>query len=323
MSVCTRVRPNCEKLFPVAMMTLVFAAPIPAHPQSGTGTTEKIRFEVASVTRNKADPSQKHPSDSNFPLGPGDAYAKTVGLFTATNMSLLTYIDFALKVTPDQGQALQARLPEWVKSERFDIQARAQGEPTKDQMRLMLRSLLEERFKMVWHRETQQVPVFALTMARPGVFGPMLQPHPADAACPAAIANPAGEGTRPPPPLTPDGKFPTACNRVAAIPATKPGNFRIGGRNVSLASIASALSFAGNLGRPVLDQTALKRTYDFSLEFTRENSASPSPEPHPVPQDAGPTFLEALKEQMGLKLNATKGLLETVVIDEIQQPSEN
>ncbi len=325
MSACMTLRLNSVRRFlAVVAITMIIVVPVQAASQAAMANVEKMEFEVASVKQNKAEPSEKNPPDSNFPLGPGDAYTKTGGLFTATNMQLIEYIQFAFKVTPNQAQALQAHLPSWVNSERFDIHARAEGEPTKDQMRLMVRSVLEERFKMVWHRETQQVSVFALTMAKPGMFGPMLQLHPADAVCSISFATPRGEDAGPPPPpTTPDGKFPTVCDRLVGLPPSKPGNSRIGGRNVSMALIASTLKFTGSLDRAVLDQTGLKGTYDFSLEFTRESQGAPPPGGNPMQEDEGVTFPQALKEQMGLKLGSTKGPLEVLVIDHIEKPSEN
>ena len=306
-------------------ITMAIVVPVRAASQTATPNGQKMEFEVASVKQNTAEPSPQNPANSNFPMGPGDVYTKTGGLFTATNLPLDTYIFFAFKVTPNQGQSLEAHLPDWVKSERFDIHARAQGEPTKDQMRMMVLSLLEKRFKMVWHRETQQVPVYGLTVAKPGVFGPMFQPHPADAVCSSSLASPTSEDASPSPPPTTgaDGRFPTVCGGLVALPPSKGGNFRMGGRNVSMEMIASTLTFAGNLGRPVLDQTGLKGTYDISLEFSRENGVGPTAEATPRPEDAGPTFQQALKEQLGLKLDSTKGPLETVVIDHIELPSEN
>jgi uncharacterized protein (TIGR03435 family) len=313
-----------RRCLPVVAITMAILVPVSAASQAAMAKPERMEFEVASVERNKAEPAQENPPYSNFPLGPGDAYTKTGGLFVARNMQLIAYIQFAFKVMPNQAQSLQAHLPSWVNSERFDIVARAEGDPTKDQMRLMIRSVLEERFRMVWRRETQEVSVLALTMVKPGVFGPMLLPHPADAVCSIWFATPKGADIGPPPPpTTPDGKFPTVCGGLVGIPSSKPGSSRIGGRDVSMALIASTLKFIGNLDRPVLDQTGLKGTYDFSLECTRESMSAPAPGENAVQEDAGSTFLQALREQMGLKLQSTKGPLETVVIDHIEQPSEN
>jgi uncharacterized protein (TIGR03435 family) len=76
------------------------------------------------------------------------------------------------------------QMPDWIKTERFDIEAKVEGDPTKDEMRLMMQSLLAERFKLAIHHETQQIPVFALVRAKPGQTGPKLVPHPTgDTSC--------------------------------------------------------------------------------------------------------------------------------------------
>jgi uncharacterized protein (TIGR03435 family) len=85
-------------------------------------------------------------------MGPGNAYTPNGGHFTARNVLLVTYIAFAYKVVGEQAQSLLSSLPGWASSEKFDIIARTDGDPakdTKDQMRLMMRSLLAECFGMV------------------------------------------------------------------------------------------------------------------------------------------------------------------------------
>src|SRR3954469_5506478 len=104
-------------------------------------------FEVASV---KADTTDR-PATSRFPLGPGDAYVSGT-LFSATNFPLIAYIRFAFGRS--QGEMLRA--PSWVYDERFDIQGRATGEPSKGDMRLLVRALLAERFKLTWHTEPHE-----------------------------------------------------------------------------------------------------------------------------------------------------------------------
>jgi uncharacterized protein (TIGR03435 family) len=90
------------------------------------------------------------------PISPG-------GRFSALS-PLQDYIEFAYKIMPTRKQedAMLAHLPKWVSTDRFDIEAKAEGDPNKDEMRLMLRSLLADRFKLVAHFETHEVPVLAL-----------------------------------------------------------------------------------------------------------------------------------------------------------------
>jgi uncharacterized protein (TIGR03435 family) len=106
--------------------------------------TQNPAFEVASVRSNK---STAQPL-SRFPLGPGHAYVPG-NLFSATNQPVIAYLRFAFKLS--RGEALD--LPTWVYDEHFDIAARAIGNPTKDEMRLMMRSLLADRFKLKVHIE--------------------------------------------------------------------------------------------------------------------------------------------------------------------------
>ena len=102
-------------------------------------------------------------------------------------MPLLRYIVFAYRLNGTAGtgaavrlfsRALDLHVPDWVRNGRYDIEARAPGAATKDQMRLMMQSLLAERFKLTVHWETREAPVFALVEAKPGKLGPQLEPHP-------------------------------------------------------------------------------------------------------------------------------------------------
>jgi uncharacterized protein (TIGR03435 family) len=132
-----------------------------------TAAGGKMVFDVASVTRNTTAPSPGAVG-SNFPLGPGDVYNPNGGRFGAVNFPLIVYLEFAYKISDNQEQFLLPQLPEWVMTTRFDIHASAQGNPTKDQMRLMMQSLLADHFKLSVHYETRQVPVFALLVDLPG-----------------------------------------------------------------------------------------------------------------------------------------------------------
>jgi len=132
------------------------------------------RFEVASVKAN----TTTDPPTSRFPLGPGDAYLPGT-LFAATNQPLINYIRFAFGRS--QGELL--RLPAWVYDERFDIQGRTLGDPRKEGMRLMVRTLLVDRFGLTWHLEPREEPVFELVVSKPGTLGPQLTRHGDDQPC--------------------------------------------------------------------------------------------------------------------------------------------
>jgi uncharacterized protein (TIGR03435 family) len=283
--------------------------------------TEKVEFDAASVKLNKSDGAP----NSNFPLGPGAVYTPNGGLFSATGFPLITYIAFAYKLTGNDGQSLPSQLPGWATTDRFDIQARAQGNPSKDQMRLMMRSLLGDRFKLAIHYETREVAALALVLLKPEKTGPQLRPHAGDEPCPTEAPPPsaAASAQTPAPNLTLANGLPALCGGIFGMPSSVPGRQRAAARNVTMGLIASLLPGAGNLGRLVVDRTGLTGTFDFSLEWTPELNGPLPPGVDFEPDPSGPTFLDALKEQLGLKLEATKGRVEVFVVDHVERPSEN
>lgn len=271
--------------------------------QSSPGKPE---FEVASVKPNKSD----GPPHANNPLGPGNVYSPYGGYFQAINFPLYTWILFAYKIMGNQEQFLRTQIPAWVMSDRFDIEARAEGNPDKDQMRLMMRSLLADRFKLALHYETRQVPVFALALVKPGKTGPALQPHPEDYPC-SAVPDPSRNQDA-------AGQFPALCGGLFPMPPGTPGRQHIGARRVTMEFVANSLSAMGQLERPVIDRTGLAGNFDFALEWVTE-PAGPDLQPDP----AGPTFLEALKDQLGIRLESQKGPAEVIIFDHVERPSEN
>jgi uncharacterized protein (TIGR03435 family) len=278
-------------------------------------------FDVASVKPNKSD----DPPHSNFPLGPGDVYVPNGGLFSATNFALVNYIYFAYKVLGNQSRYVLPQLPGWVTTDRFDIQARAAGNPAKDGMRMMMRSLLADRFHLATHYEDRKVPVLAWVLARPGKTGQQLQPHANDSACPTNAPPPSATASAqtPSPSQTVAGGFPALCNGVLGMAPSVPGRVRAGARNVTIAFIADAFSGAAGVGRPMVDQTGLAGTFDFTLEWTPEPGSPVAPEADFQPDPSGPSFEEALREQLGIKLQSQKGSVHVLVVDHVEHPSEN
>jgi len=117
-----------------------------------------MEFEVASVKRNKSGGARY----STIPLGGrSTTYSPTGGLFSATNYPLINYMAFAYKFSSQQVPFQMSGLPNWAtdRSVAFDIETRAQENPTKDQFRLMMQALLADRFKLAMHHETRQMPV--------------------------------------------------------------------------------------------------------------------------------------------------------------------
>jgi bla regulator protein blaR1 len=288
----------------------------PTVPQWQTAAGGKMAFDVASIKQNK---SGNNPY-ANFPLEDGSAYSRNGGLLSVTDFPLSAYIGFAYKLTPSLSNAVDSQLPKWAATERFDIQARAEGNPTKDQMRLMMQSLLADRFKLAVHTETRQVPVFALVLVKPGKTGPRLRPYADDPPCATEglLPNPAGTPPTKPEPVT---EFPAVCFVLEAQQGPG-GRMIIGSRNVTMQQIANdlpALPMSG-LERSVLDQTGLSGNFDFTIEIDRSDAMSADAT---QPDDSGPTFSEALRDQLGLKLVPQKGPVDVLVIDHVEKPSEN
>lgn len=307
-----------------AVLAVLILSGVPAMAQSAAGqvsaaqstTGNQPAFDVASVKPNK---SGNRPS-SNFPLGPGDVFNPNGGYFSATNLPLVTYLFFAYKIMGNQARYVLPQLPGWASTDRFDIQARAEGNPGKDEMRLMMRSLLAERFKLIVHNETRQVPVFALVLVKPAKFGPHLQLHPSGAPCSLKQLERASDLK------TIDGGYPATCNGFFPLPASEPAHLRVGSQNVTLGFLANALSSMADLGRPFVDKTGITGTVDFVLEWAPDRHISAQPGAGASLQSdlpSGPSFQEALKEQLGIKLESEKAPMDVLVIDHVEHPSEN
>jgi uncharacterized protein (TIGR03435 family) len=305
------------------LMLACFVHAARVSAQSATNDWEKaaggkMSFNVVSVKQDVADPTERH---SNFPLGPHDAFTPTGGLLSATNYPLMSYISFAYKLTTDQLLAAYSQVPKWANDYRYDIEARASGNPNKDQFRLMMQALLADKFKLAIHWETRQFSVFGLALVKPGKLGPHLRPHLDDPPCPHGSAGPGSPITAVVSPQTVTGGYPVACAFGAWPSPSSPGLFVAGARNVSMKMIATSLSSPelSGLDRPLSDSTGLSGNYDFVLEFAPALNG-------PVPPSAdpnAPTFLEAIKEQLGLKLESTTGPMDILVIDHVEEPTQN
>lgn len=305
--------------------------------QSGDPDWEKAAggkqsFEVASVRRNVSGGAQS----SNFNLdGNGNAYrvidqhdalAPGGDLFSARNETLLRYIIFAYRLSGTQELALrfdyykgiELHVSDWVRNSSYDIDARAPSPASKDQMRMMMQSLLEDRFKLKVHWETRQAPVFALVEDKPGKLGPRIEPHPAGDDCAqAGLSDHAARDATAAPVLS---ALPIPCGWIAHLASSIPGSRRFGGRNVTLAMLASSLPAQTGLvtlPRPVIDRTGLEGGYDLWLDWTPEDTSEVNN------SETGGTFREALKSQLGLKLVPQDGPVQVLVIDHIEQPTPN
>ena len=291
-----------------------------APTQQSSAPTERLEFDVSSIRQNKSDATPY----SNFPISSGTMYGPTGGIFSSTNRPLVDYIVFAYKMTVSQRQDLMSQLPTWALSDGFDIQAKSENhDPTKDQMRLMMQSLLADRFKLVVHTETRRVSVFALVLARPGMTGPQLKPHAADKSC--FTADPAVPAPDPAsaPAIKLLGVWPMSCGGVnRQMSSVSPALIRAGGRNLSMQSLADSMNGLGNVNRPVVDQTGLTGNFDFVLEFAPETAIGENIGEFQF-DPGGPAFEEALKEQLGLKLDSQKGTVDDIHVDHVERPTEN
>ncbi|MGH9573705.1 MAG: TIGR03435 family protein [Candidatus Acidiferrales bacterium] len=335
-----RPRPKClhfvaiaaalAGLFFVAMRSYAQSPPA-SNPGRQSSQTEMpawqkaagghLEFEIASVKEDPPDSSggRAIPA-SNVPLAPGDTFSPTGGLFQASHWPLIAYISFAYKLQPGQLQSVNSDLPKWTMQDFFDIQARTAGNPTKDQFRLMMQSLLVDRFKLAIHTETREEAIFALVLDKPGKFGSQLREHTDDSpACAPATAASALPFTT----STVDGGYPAECGSVMMIPTGKRGTVGVGGRNVTMSMIASTIDGAGNLigelEKPVTDGTGLTGTVDFRIDFAPELPFMPNP----AADQNAPTFLEALKDQLGLKLDPQTGEVQKVIVDHVDHPTSN
>lgn len=276
----------------------------------------KMSFEVASVKQNKSGDFVP----AKFPLDDGDAYAPIGGLFTAVGFPVITYIQFAYKLhlTPSQGAALLAGMPKWVNADRFDVEARGPAAATKDQLRLMMQSLLADRFKLAVHRETQQGPVFALVLDKPGKTGPKLIPHSQGPPCDASALSASSSSAPPQADI-----FPAACDVFAIRNAQ--GALLLAARNITLDRMArtfGTLPGEAIINRPVINETGLAGNFDFTLQYRPDAPIALNGGNMAFDENA-PTFLEALKDQLGMKLKAETGPLQTIVVDHIEEPSAN
>ncbi|HEY6467937.1 MAG TPA: TIGR03435 family protein [Candidatus Acidoferrales bacterium] len=280
-----------------------------------TAAGGKMAFDTVSVKQNlEPYPPEGSPPHSNFPLDSGDAYSLNGGLFSTIKWPLYVYIGFAYKLPPYVNSRVIQQLPKWARANHFDVQARAQGSPTKDQMRLMVQSLLADRFKLAVHTEAQKVPVYELVPDKPGKLGANLSPHSADRPCA----------------MTDDLRLsPTDANAAPFPCGTMSGHFVSGrmhleGRALTMGQLADYMKEepGSGLDWPVADHTGLAGTFDFTLEWTPQGPISLNGANAPL-DETGPPFVIALKQQLGLKLDATTGLVNVLVIDHVEQPTPN
>jgi uncharacterized protein (TIGR03435 family) len=296
--------PVCAQLQPAVDQAAASAAPSPATSGAGKST-----FDAASVRPSTQEFSLK---GVDFLNPASDAAPPPGGLFS-WNMQLTWLINFAYDLRSSQArrEARQA-LPKWAQEGWFTIEARAEGNPSRDDVRQMVRSLLEDRFQLAAHMGKREGQVYALVVARPGFA---LKPHPEGAPCTLSSSQ------------MDESKFPHVYPSYKAVPAhcgissrelSHSGERRLEMLNVTMQQIADSLG----LGLPLLvvDKTGLAGRYDVVLDFGSDDV--------PPNADSSETIgllplPGALEKQVGLKLVKEKAQVDTFVIDHIEKLSEN
>jgi uncharacterized protein (TIGR03435 family) len=340
---------------------IVLAALSASAQTSSQAAATRPAFDVAAIRPSNPNSEQR----SNIPLDAGNVYgtvsaddARTAagGLFIATHQPLWRYISFAYKLSGTQELSLRFSIfsgvpksgaPFWVTggfnggAEYFDITARAPADTNLsiDQMRLMMQSLLADRFHLAIHYQSADTPVFAVTLNKPGTTGPNLKPHPTSDTCPtpstevssrperSAVERPASpppppEPAAPHPATTPSpvGNLPPICGIIAHVPSPDPGQ-HYGGRAVPLALLATSLPTMTGLAampRPVVDETGLTGLYDFTLTWVHD----PTPDDSSVSDNIA-NFRNALKNQLGLTLKPSHAPIDFLIVDHVEKPSAN
>ena len=318
------------ELVALASTVALGLANMPLSAQATTGETPSANSNITPARQTAAGGHMSFEVASIRPAGPGARFHTNVNLnmedepipiggrFSAT-ASLGSYIALAYKFLPTgaQSEAIFARVPKWATTDLFTIEAKApMANPTKDQMRLMMQSLLAERFKLVVHFETHDVPVIALVLVKPGKLGAQLRPHAQGPPCGAKI-----------PPIDRNSpKMPEVwtqiCGGFQMIDWTN-NTVILGSRNTTMEMLVDFVPALVQLDRPVVDQTGLKGKFDYEVNFT-------PPWKMPKEQTAdkqldltGPTFFEGIKDQLGLKLKPARAPIQSLVIDHVEQPSPN
>ncbi len=264
------------------MPALILCALVASVAWGQTDPPSDLRFEVASIKPNNSDAD-----------GIGGAAFSIRGRYSRTNVPLDVFV---ARDAFGFGQMSRViGLPEWTRSSRFDIVAKTPRETTTGPQELMmLQALLAERFKMVAHRETREIPVYALQLVRAdGRLGPNL--HLSQINCASADSD------------TLAALRAASPTRVVCAWTIYAGKFIASSERVQL--LVPQLS--ARVDRPIVNQTGLSALFDWELEW---------PDPNAEP-GAAPSIFTTLREQLGLKLEPTRAAVGVVVIDHIERPT--
>jgi uncharacterized protein (TIGR03435 family) len=277
----------------VLAITGVVTAVMPLASQ--TPSTQKPQFEVATVK-----PNTSYDQRVWLDTPPG-------GRIVATNLTLKNLMAVAYRLP-------ESRIfggPNWLTGDRWDLQAKAEdgiAAPTRPRdpaavppLMLMLQSLIEDRFRLRVHRETKELPVYDLLVAKGGLRMKLSEDQ---------TPNPAPISPRP------GGPIPRGVQIM--------GIGKIDGDAVPFRNFIAGL--AQQLGRTVIDKTGLTGLYDIHLQWTPElaqGAAGPAGDAGQSVDSSSPSIFTAIEEQLGLRLQSGKGPVEVLVIDSVEKPTEN
>jgi uncharacterized protein (TIGR03435 family) len=302
-----------EKAALVLALSIAYALLVahmqPAFSQAATARAGKPAFDAASVRPSTQEFVLK---GADFLNPAGDAAPPPGGLFS-WNVQLPWLINFAYDLRSAQARR-EARqsLPKWAQDDWFTIEARAEGNQSRDQIRQMVRSLLEDRFQLAAHIEKREAQVYAIVVAKAGSG---LKPHAEGAPCTLSSSQ-AGER-----------KYPHLSPSYQAVPAhcgtfgralSPGGEHRLEMLNVTMKQIADSLG----LGLPLLvvDKTGLAGRYDAVLDFGPDDVR---PDADSSDAIGLPPLPGALETQLGLKLVKQNAQVDSLVIGNIERLSEN
>jgi uncharacterized protein (TIGR03435 family) len=282
----------------IALAALVFAVGIfhAASSRAQSAATSSA-FDVASIKPNQS---------TDFRL---QMESLPGGTLRVMNFPLKLIIIKAYGLPLQSSQRLSGG-PDWINSEKYDIEAKAppgavpvelSGKSRSDRLMLMLQTLLADRFKLTVHRETKQMTVYALVASK---NGPRVQRAKID-----------------------EKDCPESSNLVAPAPGSDychaffGGQGRgIHGKTVTMSDLATWLE--NSTDHPVLDKTGYKALFDIDTEGWGSMNSPPGPATPEAALD-GPQSLPSVLDKAGLKLEATKGAVEVIVIDHVERPSAN
>jgi uncharacterized protein (TIGR03435 family) len=274
--------------------------------QTRTAEDKTQPFEVASVRPN---PSR---TDSR-------GIRVQPGRLAITGLTVREIVAYAYGIPNPLRFSRISGGPKWLDEDRFDIVAKANGDASTDQLRVMLRALLADRFRMVARNTTAEMAIYALRLSRnDGALGPRLR-RTADIDCVRFIADRGGV----PPALPRDPKDVPTC-----VIRAEPG--LIVARSRTMLDVTTVAFPRVVEDRVVVDRTGLEGNYDVLVEWTPDPrpfaAAADLPPGLPVPPPpiaGGPSIFTALQEQLGLKLQSERGPVEVLLIDRIDRPRQD